>query len=227
MWESEVERIRKLQAARLKEARKMRGFKSARAAQMRFGWSSAYGHHENGIRGIGRMYREYAKRFGVNPAWLLGHSDERDSIVRGVKVVADAAIGTWHEGPNRPSRTGRNEDVGVPSHGNGDEDRFAVRVADASMNKVLAQGAFAVCVPVEEDEEFKVGQIVYIERFRSGMMELSLRRIASITATAMRLSAYSVDPRYKQELTYSATTKNDERLRIVGRVVGKYEDIRP
>ena len=72
------EQLRILQAARLREARELRGFELARSAQLRFGWSSAYGHHENGTRGIGRAYRDYARAFQVNPAWILGHSEERD-----------------------------------------------------------------------------------------------------------------------------------------------------
>jgi hypothetical protein len=74
----EDEGLRKVQAERLREARKLRGFPTARAAQLRYGWSSAYSSHENGTRGIGRAYREYARKFAVNPAWLLGHSEQRD-----------------------------------------------------------------------------------------------------------------------------------------------------
>jgi hypothetical protein len=67
-----------LQASRLREARKLRGFKSASLAAQRFGWPvPTYVSHENGTRGIGRRYQEYAKQFRVNPAWLLGHSAER------------------------------------------------------------------------------------------------------------------------------------------------------
>ena len=67
-----------LQASRLMEARKLRGFKSASAAAQQFGWPApTYASHENGTRGIGRKYREYAETFRVNPAWLLGHSAER------------------------------------------------------------------------------------------------------------------------------------------------------
>jgi len=59
------ERLRRLQAARLREARKLRGFPSARAAQLRYGWSSAYGSHENGTRGIETLRREgLARRCG-------------------------------------------------------------------------------------------------------------------------------------------------------------------
>ena len=70
-----------LQASRLREARELCGFKSASATAERFGWPvPTYVSHENGTRDIGRKYREYAKTFRVNPAWLLGHSDERGSI---------------------------------------------------------------------------------------------------------------------------------------------------
>ena len=71
--------LRELQASRLREARQLRGFPSGSAAARRFGWGiTTYNKHENGERGIGRAYLEYATTFKVNPAWLLGHSDERD-----------------------------------------------------------------------------------------------------------------------------------------------------
>ena len=76
-----VDRLRQLQAARLKEARELRGFKTASDAARRFGWSvPTWVSHENGTRGIGRMYREYAKTLRVNAAWMLGHSVERDLV---------------------------------------------------------------------------------------------------------------------------------------------------
>jgi phage repressor protein C with HTH and peptisase S24 domain len=226
MWENEVDRLRKLQAARLKEARRLRGYKTASDAARRFNWSVAtYVSHENGTRGVGRMYREYAKKLRVNAAWLLGHSEERDSIVRGVTVVADAAVGTWKESPSPPTERGRARTVSVPSHENHDDERFAVRVADASINKVLPQGCFAVCIPTDDSATFYVGQVVYVERIREGMMELSLRRVSAVsTSGSLKLTTYSQDPKFKQDLTFPSS-KNDERLRIVGRVVGKYEDL--
>jgi hypothetical protein len=66
------DRLRALQADRLPEARQLRGFKSANGAAKSFGWSSAYISHENGTRGIGRQYLEYALAFRVHEAWLLG-----------------------------------------------------------------------------------------------------------------------------------------------------------
>ena len=229
MWENELDKLRKLQAARLKEARILRGYKSGSAAARRFGWPvPTYNAHERGGdsgRGIARMYREYAKKFRVNPEWLLGHGDERDSIVRGVKVIGDAAIGTWREDTALKEQDEPARIVGVPTLQEHDADeQFAVRVADASMNKEFPQGSFAICVNSDDNAEYEVGQVLYIERVRGDMVELSLRRVASVTTNGgMRLTAYSVDPKFKQELTFPAT-KNDERIRILGRVVGKYQD---
>jgi|SRR5215813_3106822 len=69
---------RQLQAARLKQAREKRGFKSARAAALRFHWNPMmYTKHEAGERGIGRAVRKYASALGVDEAWLLGLKEDR------------------------------------------------------------------------------------------------------------------------------------------------------
>ena len=221
MWNDDVSRLRKTQATRLKEARILRGFSTGSDAARRYGWPvPTYNSHENGTRGIGRMYREYARKLRVNPAWLLGHSDERDSIVRGVTVVADAAVGMWREGAATLERPQMQSKVSILS--SDEDDRFAVRVADASLNKVFPQGAYAICAHCEEGDTFEVGQIVYIERTRNTLTELSLRRVTAVNGATIKLSTYSVDPKARQELTMPA--RGGESIRIIGRVIGKYED---
>jgi hypothetical protein len=69
---SDQKQLRTLHSARLREARELRGFKSARSAQLRFGWSSAYPSHEK----CGQAVCEPAHRiFMANHAELsvLGH----------------------------------------------------------------------------------------------------------------------------------------------------------
>lgn len=58
---------------RLREARKKAGFKSARSAALRHNWTpSTYSSHENGQTPVPRdAALEYAKKFKVDPAWLL------------------------------------------------------------------------------------------------------------------------------------------------------------
>lgn len=58
---------------RLREARKGAGFKSARAAAIRFGWTpSTYASHENGQTPVPKdAAKTYAKAFKVDQAWLM------------------------------------------------------------------------------------------------------------------------------------------------------------
>jgi len=58
---------------RLREARKAAGFKSARAAALRYNWTpSTYASHENGQTPVPRdAAKAYAKAFKVSLAWLL------------------------------------------------------------------------------------------------------------------------------------------------------------
>lgn len=94
---------------RLKSARKNAGFKSARAAALRFKWNpSTYASHENGQTDPvpNDAAFEYAKAFKVSPLWILhGVGPRRDSIdamLNGqpddiweiVRATAEAAIKT-------------------------------------------------------------------------------------------------------------------------------------
>lgn len=226
----ELVRLTKLQGARLKEARKLRGYKSAAACARRFGWKeSTYTSHENGTRAIGRAYRECAKKLKVNWDWLLGKDVDRDATVQGVSVIGSAELGVWRE-----RRNGHPPDIGprkipVPDQeGAGLDERFAIRVADSSINKVIPQGAYAVCAYVEDAlplEALVVGQLLYVERTQHGMTELSFRRVISIDGKVAKLSSWSADPRLRHEISYPA--RETEMVTIIGRVIGKYEDLSP
>lgn len=59
-------------AARLRQAREKAGFDNPTAAAEALGVRpSTYYGHENGSRGFDRAAQRYARRFGVDPAWLL------------------------------------------------------------------------------------------------------------------------------------------------------------
>ena len=94
-------------AQRLEEARKRRGFETAKDAARFFGWSYAsYAQHENGTRGIVRTAAKYAKAFRVSEAWLLTGEGEPGSALQvpllswisaGLMLrddIADEALGT-------------------------------------------------------------------------------------------------------------------------------------
>lgn len=79
-------------AKRLEQARKARGFKTAKDAARRFGWTyETYIQHEQGIRGISRAAKKYADAFRVSEAWLLtgeGDSQKSGAVTSQEEIVA-------------------------------------------------------------------------------------------------------------------------------------------
>jgi hypothetical protein len=74
----------KTAGGRLRQARRDAGFKSARSAALRFGWTpSTYASHENGQTPVPtEAANEYAKAFGVHAAWLITGDDPGADRVR-------------------------------------------------------------------------------------------------------------------------------------------------
>lgn len=69
------------QASRLRQAREMRGFATAKAAAKRFGFNyNTYSQHERGQAGITRAAKDYARAYKVREAWLLTGDGEPDDI---------------------------------------------------------------------------------------------------------------------------------------------------
>ena len=53
-------------------------------------------------------------------------------------------------------------------------------------------------------QEFAIGNILYIERERHGMIEHTLRRVSEINGKKMRLASHSKLARYRQEVIPAA-----------------------
>lgn len=220
-------------ADRLRKVRKERGFASARSAALRYGWKvPTYTSHENGTRDLTRAFADYAEKFRVSETWLRGLTDDRETGVKGTPVMGEAAVGVWRETPATSARKGANAAISVPLIEDEDVDgvRFSIHVADASINKALPMGSYAICEPCPARDyashEFVVGDILYIERLRQGMREMSLRRVSQVGPDRLRLATFSTDSSLKQaELAYPSSAS--ERIRLVGRVVGTYRDYKP
>lgn len=202
-------------AEQLKKARIARGYASAREAARSHGWNEVtYIAHENGTRGLRvSAARRYAVAYGVSVAELMGiQGHEPTPITSGVSVIGEAAVGLW-----RDPALQMTDDQTLPVPDGDERPRFAVRIADTSVNKLLMPGEFAVCEPIDA-ERVQPGHIVVIRRRRDGLDELSVRRVSARDGERIRVAGYSTDNRY------NGLTDVDvgPDAVLLGRVIGKY-----
>lgn len=219
--------------ARLRKKREDRGYDSARSAALAFGWVvSTYTHHENGTRPFGQKAAEkYARAFGTTAEYLMFGGKPGPSPTTDVPVLGEVATGVWRETDVdfMDQVAEKLLDIPMPKGGapRGGR-RFAVRVADASVNKALLPGEFAVCASVAPGKfapgDAAVGDLLLIERSRRGLKEVSIRRVSAAEGSRLRLAAHSTDARLTGEITYPSPGTND-RITVLARVVGKYADL--
>jgi hypothetical protein len=207
-------------AERLKAARIAKGFASAREAARQHGWSEVtYASHENGIRGLRiATAKVYAKAFSIPLGELLGAGPTKEppSTTVGVKVLGDTAMGVWRDGTI--VSTGQDiATIAVPD--DYPKSRFALRVADHSINKSLLMGEYAICEQIELPE-IKPGHLIAFRRTQGGLIEISIRRISDVAGTTLKTSGHSTDSRFAvpTDLRVGSGTE------VLGRVVGKYTD---
>jgi len=202
---------------RLRRARVAKGFTSAREAARHFGWNEVtYITHENGTRGLRiSTARVYAKAYGVPVSELVGiPSSEPTPVGVGIRVIGEAAIGIWRDATLQSPDDNR---ISVPdAH---PIERFAVRVVDHSVDKLIAKDEYAVCEPASVDD-LEPGQIVVLRRFRQGLTEISVRRISEINGKTIRATGHSSDNRYAAIVDITIGTE----ATLVGRVIAKYAE---
>lgn len=65
------------QAARLRQVRELRGYRTAKDAANRFGWNyTTYSQHERGQAAITRAVSDYARAYKVSEGWLIAGEGE-------------------------------------------------------------------------------------------------------------------------------------------------------
>lgn len=134
--------MRESKNERLRKARADAGFPSARQAALRFGWKeSTYAAHENGQNDFDdERAREYARKFKVKAAWLLGVEDKSDEPLpaRMVNVVGYVGAGTEvHLIDDHAKGAGLDE---VPAPPAVSHDCVAVKVKGDSMEPRFYEG---------------------------------------------------------------------------------------
>lgn len=209
----------------LRKARIKKGYDSAEAAARAYGWNVAtYRSHENGVRGVRGIPKEAAKRYAAAfniPVGLLLDIDASAGTTSEVTVIGDAAFGIWrHNALDREHKRNKNT-LSVPHVMVEGKMRFAIRVADESVNRVLSQGQYAIFVAASEP--FKNNALVVVERVRGDLVERTLRRYVQ-NGTSAKLVSYSTSPLYQETISISDGSQGGDVVRIIGLVVATHAE---
>lgn len=213
----------------LRKAREAKGYTGPYEAARAFGWNEVtYASHENGSRGIRPdVAKRYAKAFGISAADLLQiqNGPQKQMLVGDpIKIKIEVAVGVWKDSRIDNPRA-ETKSISLPSKTVGRGMRFAVEIADESVNRVFDPGDFAIIEPVEPSEAMhcNVDNLVYVERKRGDLVERSIRRVSSNDGFTLKLVNHSTDPKFKETLTVPSTDRG-ETIKIEGRIVGKYSE---
>lgn len=211
-------------ATRLRQLRIRKGYSTAVDAARAFGWSEdTYKSHENGIRGIRPdAARKYASAFGSTPAFILVGGTGAEAIVNhvtNIPVIARVSAGTF-----RYDESIENEGILVPAVPRADIApglQYSLVIDGPSVNKRIADGAYAICVPYESfPGGAQHGHLVHVVRERSGLHEHTVKELR-FTSTGAILMPVSDDPRYQEQVKLSSG-EDGEIVRIQGIVIGAY-----
>lgn len=214
-------------AERLRRARIAKGYATAADAARAFGWPEVtYQAHGNGTRGIRPdVADKYARALGTTAAELLGIRGQVVDHIDEVGVVAHAQVGVWRDkllDGKQPAS--RHLGIAVPRVASGCAVvKFAVEIRDRSVDRLLPEGTFAICLPVTgiDDTKLTIGALVFVERERGGLIEYTVRRVSAKTADHVCVSCYSTDPRFSDVLHVPAR-REGELITIRWRVGANY-----
>lgn len=102
--------------------------------------------------------------------------------------------------------------------------QFALRVSGTSMNRIVPDGAYIVCVSwAELGRAPRDRDLVVVERRRDGLVETTMKRI-QIQDKKILLLPDSDDPRWQSPIELDGSLENDE-IAITALVIGKYETL--
>jgi SOS-response transcriptional repressor LexA len=216
-------------ADRLKALRIKRGYATAKEAAEAFGWNEVtYRSHENSTRNIPlHAARKYAAAYGATVAHIVtsGNGNESPLVnhVVHVPVIARVSAGTF-----RYDEAIEDEGVLVPAVPRADIGaalQYSVIVDGPSVNKRIADGAFAICVPFDSyPGGAQHGQLVHVVRERAGLHENTIKELR-FGSSGMRLMPVSNDPRYQEEIQLNESDDDGTTVTIRGVVVGAYTPI--
>lgn len=219
------EKLVKLCAERLRTKRIEKRFKTAKAFAEAVGQAvGTYVHHENGTREFSRAdATRYARKLGVSAAFLMGMVGDDETETPEVSIMGEAALSTWYDRTLDLERKENKNSLQVPNP-SGAAVRYAIRVKDESVNKVIGDGEYAICIPID-DNDIEHGMLVDVQHIRGDLVQRTIRRVlAKPKGDGFLLRTFSDIPKFESTISYPSE-KKDESVRILGRAIGRYSEI--
>ena len=214
-------------AERLKELREKRGYSTAKEAADALGWNEVtYRAHENGTRNIPlHIARKYATALGSDAAYILGltrNGGQQQSVNH---VIHVPLVGRVSAGAFRYEEGLKTKGIAVPAVPRADIPagvQYAVEIDGPSVNMKIADGAFAICAPLDKYPGYpKHGQLVHVVRERAGLFEHTIKEI-QYTPDGAVLVPRSTDPQFQEIVTLDHPDEGTT-VTIQGVVIGSYQ----
>ncbi len=176
-----------------------------------------------------------ADRQGPTTASANGSVSESLGAAR---VIGEIGGGAWYESPltdihnpDFPAETDKFPPVAmVHSKRFPGLPQFALKVVGPSVNKIVKDGAFAICVPWGEARSVPVdGDVVAVERRRGGMHQGTIKRLRRVRGQ-WELHPESTDARHQKPIRLTDELNGDRdddsvEIVFVGLVIGQYGDV--
>lgn len=137
-------------------------------------------------------------------------------------VIGKAAAGIWRSPEIASSYDAQALWIAVPDFK--ESQVFALDMADDSAAPFIRDGEYALCRrPYEKNEELTHGDLVVVERWMNGVMELSVRR--AVVPLEGRAYLKFDNARYSETIDIAQHDDDDVAYRVIGRVLYAVRDV--
>lgn len=195
--------------------------------------------------------RNIAVKTGTNYDWLatgrgsmISPTDAREALTErtaSARVIGEIGGGGWFETPlsqlpDLPpdfdtTDSDKYEPVPVVRDRKYQEiTQFALKVVGPSVNKIIRDGDFAICVPYFEVRDGpRDRDVVAVERKKNGMYQGTIKRLRRI-GKEWELHPESHDPKFQDPIRLNENLSGDRddsdtEITIIGLVIGQYGSV--
>jgi len=205
---------------RIRELRELRGLTLAQLAD-RVGTSHAT--IQRLESGKMRLNQDWIDKISLALSVQLSElfGDIVPAVSEGLPVLGEVQAGVWRETEVADEPKHSPLPIGHDPRYSGKR-QFALVVRGESMNRVVHDGAYIVCVTwADLGRAPRDNDLVVVERRRDGMVETTVKRI-KLQDKKIVLMPDSDDPRWQTPIVLDGGLENDQII-ITALVVGKYE----